>query len=88
MLEPKFFLENINIHQFYQDRLIDWLRPWRMKSTPDILIVVDEEISTSPTNSFGIATVIDLLRNAQVGCMRFNVDIALRNMSTLSISGV
>ncbi len=85
MLEPKFFLENVHVHQFYQDRLIDWLRPWRLKSTPDILIVVDEEISTSPSDSFGIATVIDLLRNAQVGCMTFNVDIALRNMSTPAV---
>ncbi len=85
MLEPKYFLENIEIHQYYQSRLIDWLRPWRLKSTPDILIVVDEEISTSPSNSFGIASVIALLRGAQVGCMRFNVDIALRNMDTPAV---
>ena len=85
MLEPKLFLENIEIHPHFQNRFIEWLRPWRLKSTPDILIVVDEEISTSPSNSFGIASVIDLLRSAKVGCMRFNVDIALRNMSTPAV---
>jgi hypothetical protein len=85
VLEPKLFLEHVNINKIYKNRLIDWLRPWRLKSRPDILIVVDEEISTTPLDSFGIATVIELLRNAQVGCMRFNVDIALRDASTPAV---
>lgn len=85
MLEPKFFLQDIIVHEAFQGRLVDWLRPWRFKSRPDILIVVDTEISTTPANSFGIASVIELIRNVKVGCMRFNVDIALRDTSTSAV---
>ncbi len=79
MLSPKEFLKDLTIHPEYQTAIIDWLRPWRLKTYVDILIVVDTEISVSPVNSFGIASVIELLRDTQVGCMRFRVDIALRS---------
>jgi hypothetical protein len=79
MLTPKEFLKDVMIHSAFQDSIIDWLKPWRMKTYVDILIVVDEEISITPTDSFGIASVIDLLRTTTVGCMHFRVDIALRN---------
>ncbi len=85
MLKPADFLRDLEIHQTYQSRFIDWLRPWRHKTYVDILIVVDGSISVSPTNSFGISTVIDLIRNKQVGCMKFRVDIASRNGTTQNI---
>ena len=50
-----------------------------MNTYVDILVVVDTEISIDPANDFGIASVIDLIRNLTVACMRFRVDIALRN---------
>ena len=85
MLIPAEFLKDITIHPEFQGRIIDWLKPWRLKTYVDILIVVDTEISTAPVNSFGIASVIDLLRNATVGCMKFRVDIALRSDEPFSV---
>lgn len=85
MLTPIEFLKDITIHPEFQGRIIDWLKPWRLKSCVDILIMVDTEISTSPSNSFGIASVIELLRNTQVGCMKFRVDIALRSNEAFSV---
>ena len=85
MLKPKEFLKDLHIHEVYQPRLVDWLRPWRWKTYVDILVVVDTEISTAASNSFGVATVIDLIRNTQVGCMKFRVDIALRSDEAFSV---
>jgi hypothetical protein len=85
MLKPEEFLRDIEIHPEFQGRLVEWLKPWRLKSCVDILIVVDTEISTSPANNFGIASVIELLRNTTVGCMRFRVDIALRSNEAFSV---
>lgn len=85
MLAPAEFLKDITIHPEFQLRIIDWLKPWRLKTCVDILIVVDTEISTSPSNSFGIASVIELLRSSQVGCMKFRVDIALRSNEAFSV---
>jgi hypothetical protein len=86
MLTSKEFLKDIMIHPEFQVSIIDWLKPWRMKTCVDILIVVDTEISISPSNDFGISSVIDLLRTTTVGCMKFNVDIALRSNETFSVT--
>ena len=86
MLKPNEFLKDLTIHPHYQPQLIKWLRPWRLKTYVDILIVVDTEISISASNSFGIATVIDLIRTSQVGCMKFRVDIAVRSNGALSVA--
>lgn len=85
MLKPEEFLRDVNVHPEFHLKLIDWLKPWRLKSCVDILIVVDTEISTSPANSFGIASVIELLRSTTVGCMTFRVDIALRSNELFSV---
>ncbi len=85
MLPPKEFLRDVSINPEFKRPLIDVLKPWRMKTYVDILIVVDTEISVSPANDFGIASVIELIRNAAVGCMRFRVDIALRNGETPAV---
>jgi len=85
MLKPAEFLQGLQIHESYQSRLIDWLRPWRLRTHANILIVVDTEISISPTSNFGISTVIDLIRNTRVGCMKFRIDIAVRDGAAQSI---
>lgn len=85
MLTSKEFLKDLTIHPEFQVSIIDWLKPWRLKSRVDILIVVDTEISINPVNSFGIASVIDLIRNTTVGCMTFNVDIAVRSNETFNV---
>ena len=79
MLKSNEFLKDLTIHPVYQKQLIEQLRTWRLKTYVDILIVVDTEISLAAVNSFGIATVIDLLRTTQVGCMKFRVDLAVRS---------
>ncbi|PPD36306.1 MAG: hypothetical protein CTY21_08300 [Methylomonas sp.] len=43
------------------------------------MIVVDTQIATQPGVGFGIGSVIELLKNTTVGCMRFRVDIAQRS---------
>jgi hypothetical protein len=51
-----------------------------------LLIVVDIEISLSPgANAFGIERVIRLMRESSVGCMHFDVDVALRDDSAFSV---
>ena len=82
MLTAKEFLKDIRLNPEFARPLIDVLKPWKMKTYVDILVVVEESIWIDPANSFGIASVIDLIRNSTVGCMRFRVDIALRNAKT------
>lgn len=80
MLAAKEFLKDIRLNPEFKRPLIDALKPWKMNTYVDILVVVDTEIVIDPAvDDFGIASVIDLIRNSTVGCMRFRVDIALRN---------
>ena len=51
-----------------------------------ILFVVDTEISLSPgPNAFGIERVIRLLRETNVGCTHFHVDVGLRSSGGFSV---
>ena len=84
MLKPNEFLKDLRLHEAYQPQLLKWLKPWRLKTNVDILIVVDTEISING-GSFGISSVIDLLRNTQVGCMRFRVDVAVRSAGAFQV---
>jgi hypothetical protein len=86
MLKPQDFLRDTLIHQAYQPQLTDWLKPWRIKTHTNILVVVDTEISISSSNGFGISTVIDLIRNARVGCMKFKIDIAQRSSGSFTVN--
>ena len=85
MLKPEEFLRDIQIHPELQPSIVKWLKPWRLKTYVDILVVVDTEISTVPNVGFGIGSVIEHIRNAAVGCMRFRVDIALRSNEAFSV---
>ena len=78
MPDPNPALRDVVVHPFYDVAIADALSKWKLFTFVDILMVVDEEISTHPGNDFGIASVIDLIRNTKIGCMRFRVDIALR----------
>lgn len=73
------FRENLDIAQIFKPPLAELAVKWRFKTYVDILVVVDTEIATEPGVGFGIGSVIELIRAARVGCMRFRVDIALRN---------
>ena len=79
MPDPNPALRDIVVHPFYDVAIADVLSKWKVFTFVDILMVVDDEISTDPANDFGIALVIDLIRNTKIGCMRFRVDIALRS---------
>ncbi len=79
MLTAKEFVRDIGINPEFELAVVDYLQPWLLKNRADILIVVDSSISVDPANDFGISRVIALIRAAQVGCMRFRVDLALRN---------
>jgi len=72
-------LAHFRLHPRYESILLDALRPIRLFSYVDILVVVDTEIATQPGVDFGIGSVIELLRATRVGCMRFRVDIAQRS---------
>jgi len=68
-----------DVSEMYRPALEDLAIRWRFRTRVNILVVVDTEIATQPGVGFGIGSVIELIRGAGVGCMRFNVDIALRN---------
>ncbi len=79
MPNSKDFLAHLDINQEFRIPLTDLAERWKFKTYVDILIVVDTEIATEPGVGFGIGSVIELIRATAVGCMRFRVDIALRN---------
>ena len=72
-------LENVDISPEFKPALESLMVPWRFKNNVDILVVVDTGISYTPGSNFGVGTVIEHVRDTKVGCMRFRVDIALRN---------
>jgi hypothetical protein len=74
------------VHPYYDFLIRDLIIRWPRLTYVDILVVVDTEISTDPGNSFGVARVIELIRNTAIGCMRFRVDIALRDGSAQSVT--
>lgn len=77
---PGDFVKNLRVGLEFEGALAEYLKPWFHRHYADILIVVESNIAVNPTaDGFGISSVIDLIRNTQVGCMRFRVDIALRN---------
>ena len=83
---PKEFIADLPINPAYRRPFVDWVKPWPRHKRVDILVVVDTNISTDPVDDFGISRVIELIRGAAVGCMRFNVDIALRNGDPQSVT--
>ena len=68
-----------NLHPDYLAHIERYFRPLRLFQRADILVVVDTEIATQPGVGFGVGSVIELIRQTTVGCLRFRVDIALRN---------
>ena len=72
-------LEHIDISPEFKPALESALIPWRFKNNVDILVVIDTGIDYTPGSNFGVGTVIEHVRNTNVGCMHFRVDIALRN---------
>lgn len=51
-----------------------------------ILVVVDTEIDLTPgANAFGVERVIRLLRETNVGCMHFHVDVGQRGLGAFSV---
>lgn len=81
MLTSKEFVKDLGIDAEFHRPVAEYLRPWKLNTWVNILIVVDTAISVDPAiaNGFGIGRVIELIRNTRVGCMRFRVDLALRN---------
>jgi hypothetical protein len=75
----KEFAKDLRVGNEFVDAVADLLKPWHRSHYTNILVVVDTAISIDPSNDFGISSVIELIRGAAVGCMRFRVDIALRN---------
>lgn len=78
-------VDHFQINPEYKQALEAILVRWRLSTRVDILVVVDTNISTAPGVGFGIATVIEHVRNTTVGCMKFNIDIALRNGEAPSV---
>lgn len=77
---PDSVFEHLRLNPLYERSLLDIFRPFPFRTHVDILIVVDTKIATQPGIGFGIGSVIELLREAAVGCMRFRVDIAQRSL--------
>ena len=86
MPDPKPVEREILVHPNYDLAIRDLVALWPFHTYVDILIVVDTQISTDPANDFGIASVIQEIRNSHIGCMRFRVDIALRSAGAQSVN--
>ena len=80
-IEPAF----VDISAHYGHVLKDLIGRWQIRSRVRILVVVDTEVNTVPGQGFGVGSVIELIRGSRVGCIRFDVDIALRSNETPSI---
>lgn len=63
----------------YRHYLEELVAQFRWSKYVKILVVVDDGIGYTPGKNFGVGTVIDHVRSSKVGCMRFSIDIALRN---------
>ena len=77
---------DVFVHPVLDPAVRDLVARWPLITYVDILVVVDGSISTSPSNSFGVARVIELIRNTKIGCMRFRVDIARRGTGTATVN--
>jgi hypothetical protein len=66
--------------------LIEQIKKWRVLNAPvRILFVVDTEIEVEAGGfRFGVERVIRLLRESTVGCINFEVDVALRDNGAFS----
>ncbi|MCC5609731.1 hypothetical protein LC612_23880 [Nostoc sp. CHAB 5834] len=78
-------LTDLRINPLFENALYEVFKPIKLLTYVDILVVVDTEIATEPGVEFGIGSVIELIRNAKVGCMRFRVDIASRSGGTPTV---
>ncbi|MFT4253606.1 MAG: hypothetical protein QM608_14105, partial [Caulobacter sp.] len=80
------FLASARIDRAYIGPLTEALKPvLTLNTIVDILVVVDPGINTQPGVDFGVGSVIELVRAAKVGCMRFRIDIAKRGPGTPSV---
>lgn len=85
MDDIKLSIHSLDIAEHFKAPLLDVVLPWKLKTFVDILVVVDTEIATAPGSGFGVGSVIELVRAAHVGCMRFRIDIALRSNQPPSV---
>lgn len=80
-------VSDISVHASYDLAIHDLIRKWKLLTFVRILVVVDTEIRIAPhADGFGIPRVIELIRGTKIGCMRFFVDIALRNNQTQAVA--
>ncbi|MDP4299044.1 hypothetical protein [Leptothrix discophora] len=79
MIDIDDILRAASVPDLHRASLKDHLEKIRFGTVVRILVVVDSEVSTTPGVGFGIRRVIDEIRAARVGCMRFDVDIARRD---------
>ncbi len=82
----KDLIAELEINPEFRRPFVDAVKLWPLYKRVDILVVVDTAISIDPSDDFGVARVIELIRGAKVGCMRFNIDIALRNNDPQSVA--
>lgn len=85
MAVDKEIITSLKIGSRFENAILEALRPVRLRTYVDILVVVDPEIRTESGIPFGISSVIDLIRNTKVGCLRFRVDIARRSGATPTV---
>lgn len=68
-------------------RLDEFAVGFPLWSTIRVLVVADTSVQTSEFGSFGVGRFIKLLRSTQVGCNRFVVDVARRDVGDFSDAG-
>jgi hypothetical protein len=77
----------LGVSDVYSKHLAELLERFRFRTTVKILVVIDGGISlTEAPSGFGLGRVVRLLRESNVGCLNFAVDLAVREGAAATVA--
>lgn len=79
--------DEIQTLQIKDVRLDDFAVRFPLWSTIRVLVVADTSVQTSELDGFGVGRFIELLRGTKLGCNRFVVDVARRDVGGFNDAG-
>lgn len=80
-------IDEIRTLQIKDLRLDEFAFRFPLWSTIRVLVVADTSVQTSEFGSFGVGRFIELLRDTKLGCNRFAVDVARRDVGGFNDAG-
>lgn len=85
MHDPVATMRKLSVPETVRPKLKKWVDQFGWWNPIRILVVTDEEIATGEFDGFGLGRVIKLLRETNVGCTSFTVDIAQRSLGVPTV---